>query len=67
MVQTLSIRGTQLRKLSSSSIKFVGYELGFGVSREQKKGKHLHEGEKLASDGRVYRLKAISNNQKGIQ
>ena len=49
----------------SSSLKFVGLRAGLWQYKTAQKGQALDEGEKSASDGRVYRLKAISNNQKG--
>ena len=55
---------TELRKLQRS-IKLAGLRAGLWRFKTAQKGQTLSEGEHLAPDGRVYRLKASSNNQKG--
>jgi hypothetical protein len=49
----------------SSSIQLAGLRAGLWRYKTAKQGQTLPQGEHLAPDGRVYRLKASSNNQKG--
>ncbi len=49
----------------SASIKLAGLRAGLWRFKTAQKGQTLSNGEHLAPDGRVYRLKASSNNQKG--
>lgn len=51
----------------SSSIKSAGFRAGIWRFKTSKNAQELVQGEKLASDGKVYRLKEVSNNQKGTQ
>jgi hypothetical protein len=49
----------------SVSLKLAGLRAGLWQYKIARKGQTLGEGEKLAPDGKIYRLKPISNNQKG--
>ena len=49
----------------SNSIQLAGLRAGLWRYKTAHKGQSLADGEHLAPDGRVYRLKAVSNNQKG--
>ena len=45
----------------------AGYRAGIWRFKTAQKGKELAQGEKIAPNERVYKLKSISNNQKGSQ
>jgi dihydrofolate reductase len=75
-IKDFNITGAWVRRYSSeehnsasynSSIKLAGYRAGLWRFKKAQKGQDLAEGEKLAPNGQVYRLKAVSNNQKGTQ
>lgn len=51
----------------SSSLRLAGYRAGIWRFKTAQNVQELAEGEKLAPNGQVYRLKALSNNQKGTQ
>lgn len=49
----------------SSSLKFAGLRASIWNWKYRKEGQALAEGEKVASDGRIYKLVPVKNNQKG--
>lgn len=75
-VDNFSIIGQWFRRYPSeqhnyqsygSSIKLAGYRAGIWRFKRAQNGQALAEGEKVAPDGRVYRLRGFNNNQTGKQ